>query len=196
MREYDRVLRDHVALVTQAADFAARLHTGQTRKGVASEPYINHLAEVASLLASSLDEPDAYLVAAAWLHDSIEDAGATREQLDALFGQFVADIVVEVTDDKNLPKAERKRLQVVNTPHKSKDARMLKLADKTSNVRALAASPPADWEPERCFAYVEWAQSVAASCKGLNDKLDRAFDAAVEEARKAISQRSPATAGA
>ena len=190
MREVDRVFREHIALVANAADFAARRHMGQTRKGAAAEPYVNHLAEVASLLASSLEEPDAYLVAAGWLHDTIEDTVTTRDELVSMFGGVVANIVLEVTDDKSLPKAERKRLQVINTPHKSESARMLKLADKISNLRSIAASPPTDWEHRRCSEYVNWAESVAASCKGLNAQLDAAFDEAAAAARRAISSRS------
>src|SRR4051794_26522257 len=186
MREHDRVLRDHVALVTRAADFAARRHCGQTRKGAAAEPYINHLAEVASLLATTAEEPDAYLVAAGWLHDTLEDTATEREELEHLFNKLVSDVVAEVTDDKSLPKAERKRLQVLHTPRKSELARLLKLADKTSNLRSLAASPPADWDVERRLAYIEWAEQVVVSCKGLRPALDAAFEAAVVSARQAI----------
>ena len=107
MREYDRVLRDHVSMVTRAADFAARRHVAQFRKSSAREPYINHLAEVARLVAESLDEPNAVLVAAAWLHDTIEDTGTTPDEITAEFGRHVCEIVLAVTDDKSLPKEER-----------------------------------------------------------------------------------------
>jgi (p)ppGpp synthase/HD superfamily hydrolase len=190
MSEYDCVLLEHVSLVTRAAHFAATRHSGQTRKGKAAEPYINHLAEVASLLASSLHEPDAYLVAAGWLHDTIEDTGTTRDELCERFGMLVTDMVMEVTDDKSLPKAERKRLQVVNTPHKSERARLIKLADKTSNLNAIATSPPGDWDTSRCYAYVDWADSVAVSCFGLNATLDKAYVMAASTARHAIGERS------
>ena len=187
MSEYSRVLREHVALVTRAADFAARRHCGQKRKGAAVEPYVNHLAEVACLLATAAEEPDAYLVAAGWLHDTLEDTSTEREELEQQFGRFVSDIVAEVTDDKSLSKSERKRLQILNTPHKSESARLVKLADKTSNLRSLAASPPADWDDARRLAYIEWAEQVAASCKGLRRELDEAFEAAVASARQAIA---------
>jgi (p)ppGpp synthase/HD superfamily hydrolase len=191
MSEYDRVLRDHVKLVTEAAWFAASRHVGQTRKGEAAEPYINHLAEVAFLLASTTVEPDAYLVAAGWLHDTIEDTGATHHELEKLFGSFVADVVAEVSDDKLLPKDERKHLQVVNTPNKSREARLVKLADKISNLTAIAGSPPKHWDVDRCKAYVDWAEQVVQSCRGLNVELDRAFDAAAASARQAINKRAP-----
>jgi (p)ppGpp synthase/HD superfamily hydrolase len=123
MREYDKVLRDHVALVTRAADFAARRHSGQVRKGAAREPYLNHLAEVAALLAETAEEPDAWLVAAGWLHDTVEDTETEREELAEHFGETIAALVAEVTDDKSLPKAERKRLQIETAPKKSPGAK-------------------------------------------------------------------------
>src|SRR3954464_10060628 len=128
--------RDLIRL-TRAYDFAARYHVQQTRKGVKAEPYINHLAEVALLVAEATDGADANLVLAAVLHDTIEDTKAKYEDLVFAFGEDVADLVKEVTDDKKLPKAERKRLQVQHAPHLSRRARMIKIADKTSNLRSV-----------------------------------------------------------
>ena len=195
MREYDRVLRDHVTLVTKAADFAARRHLGQTRKGAAREPYLNHLSEVAALLAESLEEPRAWLVAAGWLHDVVEDTETTIGEVESLFAHITARMVAEVTDDKSLPKDERKRLQVVNTPKKSDDAKLIKLADKISNLRALASSPPDRWDEERIRAYIDWAEKVVVSARGLNVKLDAAFDEASEAARAAVFSRRLASVG-
>src|SRR5436190_12752844 len=174
-------------LVTQAADFAARRHVNQKRKGSAGEPYINHLAEVAMLLASATAGEDAELVAAGFLHDTLEDTPTEYEELVAHFGATVAQIVAEVTDDKSLPKAERKQLQVDKTPAKSVRARLLKMADKTSNLRSLATSPPADWDSTRALEYVEWAERVVAGCRGLNPSLEKLFDAAAADARAAIT---------
>jgi (p)ppGpp synthase/HD superfamily hydrolase len=148
MRVYDEVLRDHVKLVTRAAEFAARQHVGQRRKGAAQEPYINHLSEVAYLLAETTEEPDAVLVAAGWLHDTLEDTSTTKAELEASFGPHVAEIVTEVTDDKSLPKHQRKQ----HAAEKSRSARLIKIADKTSNLRSLASSPlqiglQNEWQP-------------------------------------------------
>jgi (p)ppGpp synthase/HD superfamily hydrolase len=178
-------LRDGILLVTRAAEFAARRHVGQTRKGAAREPYVNHLAEVASLLAATAEAPDADLVAAGWLHDTVEDTGTSREEIEQLFGRRVAELVAEVTDDKSLPKAERKRLQVEQAPHKSPGARTLKIADKISNLHSLVASPPDDWSSERVANYIDWAKEVVAGCRGVNAALDALFDRAVAEAREA-----------
>lgn len=171
-----------VVLVTRAAHFAAQRHAGCRRKGAAREPYINHLAEVAALLAESSPQ-DAALVAAGWLHDTIEDTATEREELADSFGEDVATLVAEVTDDKSLEKAVRKQLQVEHAPHKSPRARMLKIADKTSNIRSLMTSPPDDWERERLIDYVDWAEKVVAGCRGVNAGLDAVFDRTVAEAR-------------
>lgn len=174
-------------LVARAADFAARAHASQKRKGAAQEPYVNHLAEVALLLTEATRGENAVLIAAAWLHDTLEDTITEREELESLFGEDVASIVAEVTDDKSLPKAKRKRLQIESAPRKSEAARMLKIADKTSNVRALAKSPPMGWDLRRREEYIAWAEAVVASCRGLSPDLEAKFAAAVADARRAMT---------
>ncbi|SFH11038.1 HD domain-containing protein [Methylobacterium gossipiicola] len=180
----DSVLREHILLVTRAAEFASGRHAQQTRKGAAREPYVNHLAEVAALLAATTEEPDAPLVAAGWLHDTVEDTETSGEELERLFGRRVAELVAEVTDDKSLPKAERKRLQIERAPHKSAGARAIKIADKISNLNSLVSSPPVDWDRERVARYIDWADAVVAGCRGVNETLEALFDRAVAEARK------------
>lgn len=180
---------DGVILIARAADFAARAHAAQRRKGDAQEPYINHLVEVALLLTEATGGTDAILIAAGWLHDTLEDTATEREELETLFGSEVAALVAEVTDDKSLRKAERKRLQVETTPSKSVPARLLKLADKTSNLRAIALSPPAGWDYERRREYVVWAEAVVAGCRGLNAGLEALFDQAGRHASAAIGRK-------
>jgi len=177
-------MNSDLVLLAQAADFAARRHAGQRRKGEDGEPYINHLAEVAALLAEATGGEDIVLVLAGYLHDTLEDTETTYQEVSERFGPEVAAIVAEVTDDKSLPQKERKRLQVETTPKKSRRAKLLKIADKTSNLRGLVASPPKDWTAERLRDYVDWAEQVVRSCRGLNATLEVAFDAAHEAARK------------
>jgi (p)ppGpp synthase/HD superfamily hydrolase len=177
-------MRSDVVKLMQAADFAARRHIAQRRKGERAEPYINHLTEVASLLAQATEGEDAVLVMGGLLHDTLEDTDATYEDLVQRFGPEVAALVAEVTDDKSLRKEERKRLQVETTPKKSRRAKLLKIADKTSNLRGLVQSPPVGWTEERLRDYVVWAAEVVRSCRGLNEKLEAAFDAAYAEAKK------------
>jgi (p)ppGpp synthase/HD superfamily hydrolase len=162
--------------VMRAAHFAAARHSGQRRKGAAAEPYINHLLEVAELVSSVLTEPDTNLVIAALLHDTVEDVGVTKEDLIELFGVDVAKLVLEVTDDKSLPKQERKRLQIVHAPKKSPRAQLIKLADKISNLRAILASPPVDWSLERKQEYFRWAKQVVDALSAPNPSLKAEFD--------------------
>ena len=171
-----------LCLVSEAADLAARRHSGMQRKGGGNEPYINHLAEVANLLAVATEGADAELVAAGWLHDTVEDTATSHNELVSAFGGDVASLVREVTDDKSLPKAERKRLQVVKTPAKTPRAKMIKLADLTSNLRQL----PDDWEAQRIHEYFEWADQVAAGCRGVNAELERTFDQTAASGKAAL----------
>lgn len=178
-----------LSIVTRAADFAARAHVAQHRKGLAEEPYVNHLTEVAALLAEATGGADPELIAAAYLHDTLEDTVTRYEDIVAQFGEAVAKLVAEVTDDKSLPKAERKRLQVATVTKKSARAQLLKIADKTSNVRALVTSPPAGWSKARLMEYIDWAEAVVSQIRGQNAMLDAAFIAARDMAKREIAMK-------
>lgn len=167
-----------VQRILSAALFAAERHRGQKRKGAAGEPYINHLIEVAELVAGSSSTLDTNLVIAALLHDTVEDTATTAEEIERLFGPDVTSLVLEVTDDKSLPQEVRKALQVKNAPKKSGRAQTLKLADKISNLRALLNSPPSDWSPQRKKQYFEWAHQVVNGFTFPNQQLKREFDKA------------------
>jgi len=173
-------------MVSEAAELAARRHTGMARKGRGNEPYINHLAEVANLLALVTDGADAELVAAGWLHDTIEDAGTTREELAQKFSERVAALVVEVTDDVNLSQTERRQKQIEDAPRKSPGAKLIKIADKISNIRARIHSDPSDEERTDLTDYVDWAEQVVAGCRGVNAALDLMFDDTVRLARSSL----------
>jgi len=173
-------------LISEAADLAARRHNGMARKGRGNEPYINHLAEVANLLAAATDGADAELVAAGWLHDAIEDTETTREELAAKFSPRVASLVAEVTDDMTLPKDQRRRRQIVDAPHKSPDAKLIKIADKISNIRARLLPDPSEEERADLIDYTAWAEQVVAGCRGGNAALDRTFDETVKLARSTL----------
>jgi (p)ppGpp synthase/HD superfamily hydrolase len=179
---------DGVLLVARAFDFAARAHSAQRRKGLHAEPYVNHLAEVAYLLAQGTEGGDPALVAAGLLHDTLEDTPTLREELEREFGPEIAGLVEEVTDDRSLPKEERKEHQVLHAPVKSARARMLKIADKTSNLRSILASPPVGWSRHRKAEYFAWAARVVAACGSvspfLEDKFREAHDAGLRELEK------------
>lgn len=169
-----------------AASFAAQRHTGQKRKGERGEPYINHPLEVASLIANIGGIDDAEILIAALLHDTVEDCGVPDDEIRLQFGERVAGFVLEVTDDKSLPKAERKRLQVEHAPHLSHGAKIVKLADKISNITDVTNSPPADWPHERRVEYIRWAESVVVGLRGVSEPLEAHFDQAVAKARIAF----------
>ncbi len=163
-------------MIAKAINFAAVKHTDQRRKGSRGEPYINHVSEVAWTLARHTEGKDFNLVIAGMLHDTVEDTDTTFEELEKEFGKDVAALVKEVTDDKSLSKQTRKQLQIENAPKKSDRGKMLKMADKISNLRALLHSPPAEWTEERRNAYFDWAKDVVAGCRGVNEGLEREFD--------------------
>jgi len=166
--------------ILRAAHTAAQWHASQRRKGKAAEPYVNHLIEVAFLVGNAGGSTDA--IVAAYLHDAVEDQNIAPAFIAEMFGEPVAGFVLEVTDDKALPYAARKAQQVRTSAGKSPEAKLIKLADKISNVRSVARDPPEDWSPERCRAYVSWCGEVVAGLRGASPFLENAFDEAVKAA--------------
>ena len=170
----------------RALHFAADKHRDQRRKDPAASPYVNHPIAVAELLARVALVADPVTLLAAILHDTVEDTETTFEELEREFGSRVRSVVEEVTDDKSLPKQERKRRQVEHAAHLSDRAKLVKLADKTSNVRDVAENPPRDWSLERRSEYLDWAEAVVAGCRGTNAALERAFDDAIAHGRNVL----------
>jgi guanosine-3',5'-bis(diphosphate) 3'-pyrophosphohydrolase len=166
---------DPISRVLSAATFAAERHRDQRRKGKDASPYINHPLALASLLAER-GERDATLLMAALLHDTVEDTATTFEDIERSFGSEVADIVREVTDDKTLTKAERKRLQIEHAARLSRRAMLVKLADKICNLRDVVVSPPADWSLQRKREYFDWAKAVVDRMRGVHPELEAMFD--------------------
>jgi len=176
------------AALLEALLFASAMHKSQTRKGVDGEPYVNHVIQVAELLARVGGIVDVEVLQAAILHDTVEDTIATFDDIEKRFGPNVRQIVEEVSDDDSLPKKDRKELQVERAPQLSAAARSIKIADKTCNVRDVTRSPPADWEEERQVGYLDWADRVIAGCRGVNLQLERHYDAVVAECRALLAR--------
>ncbi len=174
----------NIGLVLRAADFAAQRHAAQRRKGPDQEPYVNHLIEVAHHLAQSAEGHDAVLLAAGFLHDSVEDTDTTEQELDHIFGAEIARIVAEVTDDKSLPNHTRKRLQIERITFKSRSAQLLSIADKTANVSSLLRSAPTSWSRTRIAEYGDWAEAVVTQIRGTDSYLDAAFFGALNKLRE------------
>lgn len=167
-----------ISLILHAASFAAHKHRDQRRKNVEASPYINHPIALANVLCNEGGVTDPYVISAALLHDTVEDTDTTAEELAATFGEEIANIVMEVTDDKTLPKADRKRLQIEHAAHASYRARLVKLADKICNLRDMADFPPAGWDLARRHEYFEWAGQVVDRIRGTHAQLEAVFDEA------------------
>jgi guanosine-3',5'-bis(diphosphate) 3'-pyrophosphohydrolase len=176
-----------------ALHFAAQRHRDQRRKDVARSPYVNHLIEVLRLLWHQGGIRDEAILAAGLLHDTVEDTDTRPEELAERFGPEVRDLVLEVTDDKALEKATRKRLQIEHAPHKSPGAACIKLADKSSNVYDISHTPPADWSEERLLAYLDWAEAVVSSLPPANSGLLAHFQRTLTAGRRRLAEKkSPA----
>jgi guanosine-3',5'-bis(diphosphate) 3'-pyrophosphohydrolase len=179
---------DALAPLLTVVHFAAEKHRTQKRKDGDESPYINHPIEVAELLARVGGVRDLEVLAAALLHDTVEDTTTTPTELEAAFGARVRALVAEMTDDTSKPKEERKRLQREHAPHLSHGAKQIKVADKISNVREIGESPPDGWELERRREYIAWARSVVDGCRGANTALERHFDRVAAEAESALTR--------
>ena len=171
-----------LGLLFHSLAFAAHKHRAQRRKDKEASPYINHPIALADVLVNEGGVDDPVALCAAVLHDTIEDTETSYEELQERFGKEIADVVMEVTDDKTLLKAERKERQVTHAPHLSQRARLVKLADKICNLRDIASNPPANWPLQRKQEYYEWAKRVIDGLRGAHPGLERIFDR--EYARK------------
>jgi (p)ppGpp synthase/HD superfamily hydrolase len=170
----------------KAIRFAAEKHSDQRRKNAQASPYINHPIHVAEILWQVAGVRDETLLVASILHDTIEDTDATSEEIKAEFGEDVLALVLEVTDDKRLPKQVRKQLQVEHAPHKSRSAKLLKLADKISNVGDIISMPPQDWSLERRQEYLLWTERVVAGLRGVNENLERQYDELLASGKQSL----------
>lgn len=167
--------RNDTSLLIRALEFAAGKHRMQRRKDEDASPYINHPIALMKVLCIEAGVHDAMILSAAALHDTIEDTETTGQELESEFGSEIASIVSELTDDKSLPKAKRKRLQIEHAPHMSRYGALVKLADKICNLRDVADSPPAGWSIERQRNYFDWAKAVVERLPRVNAKLLELF---------------------
>lgn len=160
-------------------------------------PYIVHPIGVANILANEANVDDIvvlqvrfmrsiikqlYMILifllnqAALLHDTVEDTGTTLDEVRATFGDDVARVVDEVSDDKSLSKVERKRAQIAHALVISREAKLVKLADKLYNLRDLRVSAPRSWSPARVVGYFVWARFVVDGMRGTNSHLESELD--------------------
>ena len=122
------------------------------------------------------------------LGTTLEDTETTPEELAATFGAAIRDLVQEVTDDKRLPKTERKALQAAGAPRLSDRAKLIRLADKIANVRDVTHHPPALWDLARRRGYLEWTEAVVAGCRGVSPTLEALHDRVLREGRACLDR--------
>lgn len=176
----------NLALILHAADFAATRHRAQRRKDARGSPYINHPLRVAHLLATVGRVHDAEVIAAALLHDTVEDTATSLQEIEHAFGARVRALVAEVSDDRRLSAAQRKHAQIAGAPALSDEAVLIKLGDKISNICDMIDSPPQGWSLERRRAYLDWAEAVIDACPCVNGELEALFRDTLREARNAL----------
>jgi hypothetical protein len=176
--------------LTRALSFAATAHVNQRRKGAAQEPYIDHLIEVLDLVACTTGSDDIELCIAALMHDVIEDTGVKPTAVEEAFGQRILRIVQENSDDMTLPKEERRLRRISAMAHKSPEARIIKIADVISNLRALIASPPAGWSAERKLGYLNGCRQLVDAGRGVNSEIEALFDRTAADAERSIREEA------
>ena len=170
-------------LVLKATQFAALKHRYQRRKD-GKTPYIIHPISVAMILSEigSIEDPE--ILSAALLHDTLEDTDTSAHELDKNFGSRVRIIVEELTDNDMLTFSQSKQMQIENAPYLSKNATLVRIADKISNVSDVIENPPPEWNQKRCNKYVDWAEAVMNNCQKVNQDLENHFFELLTEYRK------------
>jgi len=172
------ISEEDLKILLKALAFAAHKHRDQRRKDVESSPYINHPIALANILCNEGHVTDSNVICAALLHDTVEDTDTTPEELEREFGKEIRGIVMDVTDDKTLEKAARKQRQVEHAAHICDQAKLVKLADKISNLRDVSSNPPSDWDLQRRQEYFDWAMSVIDRLRGVHGSMEAIFDKA------------------
>ena len=183
---HKEALISDVALVLRATEFAADKHRKQRRKGATQRPYVGHCIEVARLIAEVGKVADENVLAAALLHDTVEDTDTTREELREQFGAVIDDMVAEVTDDKSLDSEVRKAAQIAHAPHLTDGAKVIKLADKICNVREIGVDPPENWSIARRQEYFDWSAQVVDAIGRVNPELERLFASTLETSTRIL----------
>jgi len=179
-------MNNNLSKLLKAIEFAADKHKYQNRKDAEKIPYINHPIKVANTLIQVGKEENLELLVAAVLHDTIEDTDTKPKEIEEKFGKEVLDLVLETTDNKNLPKPVRKILQIKNATKKSDKAKKLQIADKICNVKDIIELPPVDWSTRRKLQYFDWAEKLVYKLRGVNPYLENLFDELIKKGRNKL----------
>lgn len=165
----------NLPLLFKALNYAAEQHKAQRRKGMESVPYINHPIKVTNIITQFIPDTSDELICASILHDVVEDTDATIDDIKNKFGDLIASIVQEVTDDKSLSKAESRIKQIENAPKLSYNAKIIRVCDKISNVRDICGENIPDWDYKTKIEYLNWAEQVVFALDKFHEELQFAF---------------------
>jgi len=177
-----------INLILKALNFAAFKHKYQRRKGDEHLPYINHPIKVAFIISEIGKIDDPIIISSAILHDVIEDTETSEEEIEKEFGNNIASIVKELTDNINFEKQKRKKLQIKKAPFLSREATIIRIADKIANIEDITSSPPIGWSYERKEEYLEWAEKVVKACKNVNNDLKNYFFEKLKKTKKELQK--------
>ncbi|MFZ9848658.1 MAG: HD domain-containing protein [Flavobacteriales bacterium] len=169
------IIMANLQLLFKALNYSAEQHKAQRRKGMESVPYINHPIKVTNIITQFIPDASDDLICAAILHDVVEDTDATIDDIKNKFGDAIASIVQEVTDDKSISKAESRRKQIENAPKLSYNAKIIRVCDKISNVRDICGENIPDWDYKTKIEYLNWAEQVVYALDKFHEELQFAF---------------------
>jgi guanosine-3',5'-bis(diphosphate) 3'-pyrophosphohydrolase len=177
---------ENTGMLIKAIRFAAGKHRNQRRKDSLKSPYINHPIEVLLLLWEVGQVRDSEVLLAAVLHDTVEDTNTSAGEISETFGEKVAEYVLEVSDDKSLPKKKRKQKQIEEASQKSQGAKLISLGDKSCNLCNLNDIPPQHWNKKRRSEYLQWSEQVVAGLRGTNEGLEGYYDQQLARGKKIL----------
>jgi (p)ppGpp synthase/HD superfamily hydrolase len=162
--------------IARARMFAIQAYEGLCRRNRARTPLWMHAEEVAALVAQA--GGSAAEIAAAWLHDVVEDTPYTIDDIRRMFGDEVAELVDGLTDPEEfagMPTKERKLRQAERVVAKPHGVKRVKIADQISNVSSLIVDAPFDWPSSKSLAYAEGAAAIVSACAEASVSLAEEF---------------------
>ena len=163
-------------IILAALGFAARKHRDQRKPDATPSNSITQPIQLAHVLGVEGNIADEQVIAAAILHDTIEDTETTNEELRQHFGLTIAEVVGEVTNDLSISAQERKLRQLEQAPQFSRRAKLIKLAERICDLRDMADNPPPDLTTRQIQDYFDWSREVVDCMRGISPSLEAAFD--------------------
>lgn len=182
--------KNEKGVVQKAKKFAEKAHAGQFLKNADAFPFTEHLRRVAALVEGFGGTEEE--IAAAWLHDVVEDTNVTIEDIRKEFGGSMAEIVDGLTDPVHFsehPHRIRKAWQAKRILDKNASVKKIKIADQTVNSQMMSSDPPVGWDTEQRLEYIEGARLIVLNCDGVSDELRAIFERTYQEALRFLRKK-------